>query len=289
MARGLVNNKTYLFGVNIPYLDLSFTNTIITGMEQKCIDLQYELLLTSMGVSDISFSDYDIGTLKHSLERLIFRHVDGIACFPAGGALEYYENVLEQGIPLIQLLRPIPDLPCPSITVDNERGMYLAAKHLLDHGRRRIGFINYHDPRFTEIRDRFRGFIRAHEEGGFSLDQDRYVVSCTLDFQGGYEAAKTLITRNPGLDAIVAATDYAAVGAVRACLDQGKKIPEEISIIGYDDMDFAELQGYKTLSTVRQPKRQIGVLAAELLYRLIQGETVTSVILEPELILRESS
>ena len=289
MARGLVSNKTYLFGVNIPYLDLSFINTIITGMEQKCIDLRYELLLTSMGVSDISFSDYDIAVLKNSLERLILRHVDGIACFPAEGVLAYYEKFLEQGIPLVQLLRPIPALPCPSITVDNQQGMFLAAKHLLDKGRRRIGFLNYHDPHFNEVRDRFKGFIRAHEEGGFPLDQDRYVISCDLNFRGGYEAAKTLITRNPGLDAIVAATDYAAAGAVRACLDQGKKIPEEISIIGYDDMDFAELQGYKSLSTVRQPKRQIGVLAVELLYRSIQGETAASVVLEPELILRESS
>jgi DNA-binding LacI/PurR family transcriptional regulator len=290
LARGLVSNKTYLFGVNIPYLDLSFVNTIITGMEQKCIELNYELLLTSMGVSDISFSDYDIETLKHSLERLIFRHVDGILCFPAGdSALKYYQKILEQGIPLIQLLRPIPALACPTITVDNERGMYLAVKHLIGGGRRKIGFIGYRDSNFQEVKDRLAGYLRAFRESGLKTNPDRMVAPCGLDFRGGYEAAISLLKRNPKLDAIVAATDYAAAGAVRACMDRGKKVPEAISIIGYDDMNFAELQGYKTLSTVRQPKRQIGVLAAEMLYRMVQGEAVSSVILEPDLILRESS
>jgi len=289
LARGLVSNKTYLFGVNIPYLDFSFTNVIITGMEQKCIELQYELLLTTMGVSDISYLDYDLYGLKNSLERLILRRVDGIACFPAEGAIEHYERILKQGIPFIQLLRPISALTCPSITVDNKRGMYMAVKHLLDTGHRYIGFLNYRDPTFPEVRDRFIGFISAHEESKISFDRERYVISCNLDFNGGYEAAKTLIGRCPKLDAIVSSTDYAAAGAIRACLDMNKKVPEEISVIGYDDMDFTELQGYKTITSVRQPKRQIGMLAADLLYRIIQGETVSSIVLEPELIIRESS
>jgi len=289
MARGLVSNKTYLFGVNIPHLDLSFINTIIAGMEQKCIDLEYELLLTSMGVSDISFSDYDVSVLKNSLERLVLRHVDGIACFPAERASEYYRMILEQGIPLVQLLRPIRQLDCPSITVDNRKGMHMAVKYLLDTGHRYIGFLNNLNPHFSEVKDRFLGFIAAHEECGVKLAQDQYVIPCDLDFMGGYEAAKTLIKRCPKLDAIVSPTDYAAAGAVRACVDLNKKVPEKISIIGYDDMDFAELQGYKALSTVRQPKRQIGILAADLLYRIIQGGAASSIVLEPELILRESS
>ena len=98
-----------------------------------------------------------------------------------------------------------------------------------------------------------------------------------------------MIRRCPKLNAIVSSTDYAAAGAIRACLDMNKKVPEEISVIGYDDMDFTELQGYKTITTVRQPKRQIGILAADLLYRIIQGEAASSVVLEPELIIRESS
>jgi len=289
LARGLVNDKTYMFGVNIPYLDLSFINTIITGMEQKCIDLGYELLLTTMGVSDISFSDYNINLLNNSIERLIFRHVDGIACFPAEGALDHYKMILERGIPLIQLLRPIPALDCPTITVDNRKGMYLAAKYLLSEGRRHIGFLNYKGSQFSEVEERYAGFIGANEENGIDVDLKRYVVSCNLDYRGGYEGAKTLIERCPKLDAILSPTDYAAAGAVRACMDMNKKVPEKISIIGYDDMDFTQLQGYKSLSTVRQPKRQIGILAVDMLNRIIQGKKVSSIVLEPELVLRDTS
>jgi DNA-binding LacI/PurR family transcriptional regulator len=289
LARSLVSNKSYLFGVNSPYLDLSFINTIIAGMEQKCIELRYELLITTMGISDISFFGYDIETLKNSLERLVFRQVDGIACFPEGGALKHYQRVVDQGIPLIQLLRPLPALACPSITVDNEQGMYLAVKYLADSGRARIGFLKHHDSGFIEAHDRLRGYARALEESGLKLDRDRFSAACDLGFRGGYDAARQLLKRRLRLDAIAAATDYAAAGAVRACLDLGKKVPEEISIIGYDDMDFTELQGYKSLSTVRQPKRKIGALAAEMLYRMSQGETADSVVLQPELVLREST
>ena len=200
-----------------------------------------------------------------------------------------YKGTIGSNILLIQLLRPIPALDCPSITVDNKRGMYLAAKYLLDKGHRCIGFLNNRDPNFSEIRDRFTGFISAHEESGLQINQEQCVVSSDLDFKGGYEASKILIKRCPKLDAIVSPTDYAAAGAIRACFDLNKKVPEEISIIGYDDMDFANLQGYKTLSTVRQPKRHIGILAAEMLFQIVQGEAVSSIVLEPELILRESS
>jgi DNA-binding LacI/PurR family transcriptional regulator len=76
---------------------------------------------------------------------------------------------------------------------------------------------------------------------------------------------------------------------MKACVELGKRIPEDISVMGFDDMDFATLQGYRSLSTVRQPKEQIGILAAEYLYRMIHGEKVDSIVLEPELVIRESS
>ncbi|QQO10575.1 LacI family DNA-binding transcriptional regulator [Breznakiella homolactica] len=289
MARGLVSDQSYLFGVNLPYLDLSFVHTIIAGMERKCIELNYAVLLASTKFSDISFLDSDIPTIEKSLERLMYRQVDGIVCLPDRRAIKSYKEVIRQGIPIIQILRTIPELAIPSITVNNEQGMYRAVQYLLDRGHERIGFLTYRDPHFEEVADRYKGYVRAYTEGGRWTDFKRFVISCDLTFKGGYGAAKKILARNPGLSAIVAATDYAAMGAMRACVEMGKRIPEDISIVGYDNMEFTELQGYRTLTTVSQPKEQVGILAAEYLYRMAHGEKVTSAVLEPELILRESS
>ncbi|MDR1412196.1 MAG: LacI family transcriptional regulator [Spirochaetaceae bacterium] len=289
IAQSLVNRRTYLFGVNFPYLDVSFNNTIIAGMERKCVELDYELLLSSNKFSSFSYMENDIPIMEKSLDRLVYRRVDGIVSVPDIRAIKSYREIIANDIPLLQILRNIPELPCPSILVNNERGMYLAVKYLLDRGLREIAFLHYGEAKFQEAADRYRGYLRAFQEQGIAADFDRLAVACDLTFRGGVDAARRLLQINPNLEAIVAATDYAALGVMRACVEAGKNIPKDISVIGFDDMDFALLQGHQTLSTVRQPKEQLGALAAEYLYRMVQGEKVPSLVLEPELVIRESS
>jgi LacI family transcriptional regulator len=289
IAQSLVNRRTYLFGVNFPYLDVSFNHAIIAGMERKCVELDYELLLSSNKFSSFSYMENDIPIMEKSLDRLVYRRVDGIVSVPDIRAIKSYREIVANDIPLLQILRNIPDLPCPSILVNNEGGMYLAVKYLLDRGLRKIAFLHYGDTKFQEAANRYRGYLEAFQEQGIMADFDRLVLACDLTFQGGIDAARRLLQINPGLEAIVAATDYAALGAMRACVEAGKNIPGDISVIGFDDMDFAFFQGHRTLSTVRQPKEQLGMLAAEYLYRMVREERISSLVLEPELIIRESS
>lgn len=289
IAQSLVNRRTCLFGVNLPYLDVSFNHTIIAGMERKCVELDYELLLSSNKFSTFSYLENDIPIMEKSLDRLVYRRVDGIVSVPDIRAIKSYQAIIANNIPLLQLLRIIPELPCPSIMVNNERGMYLAVKHLMDRGLREIAFLHYGDARFQEAVNRYKGYLRAFEEQGIAADFSRLVVPCDLTFQGGIEAARQLLRINPRLEAIVSATDYAALGAMRSCVEAGKNVPGDISIIGFDDMEFAFLQGHRALSTVRQPKEQLGMLAAEYLYRMVQGEEPPSLVLEPELVIRDSS
>jgi LacI family transcriptional regulator len=285
IAQSLVNRRTFLFGVNLPYLDVSFNHVIIAGMERKCVELDYELLLSSNKFSTFSYLENDIPIMKKSLDR----RVDGIVSVPDIRALTSYQEIIANEIPLLQILRNIPELPCPSILVNNEGGMYLAVKHLLDRGLREIAFFHYGDTKFQEAMNRYAGYLRAFREQGIAADFSRLVVPCDLTFQGGIEAARRLLRDGRRLEAIVSATDYAALGAMHACVEEGKDIPGDISVIGFDDMEFAFLQGYKALSTVRQPKEQLGMLAAEYLYRMVQREKLPSLVLEPELVIRESS
>jgi LacI family transcriptional regulator len=289
IAQSLVSRRTYLFGANFPYLDVSFNHTIIAGMERKCVELDYELLLSSNKFSTFSYMENDIPVMEKSLNRLVYRRVDGIVSVPDIRAIKSYREIIANDIPLLQILRNIPELPCPSILVNNEQGMYLAVKYLLDRGLREVAFLHYRDTKFQEATDRYTGYLRAFREQGIAADFGRLVVPCDLTFQGGIDAARRLLQINPCLEAIVAATDYAALGVMRACMEAGKNIPGDISVIGFDDMDFAFLQGHQSLSTVRQPKEQLGMLAAEYLYWMVQGEEVPSLVLEPELVIRESS
>jgi DNA-binding LacI/PurR family transcriptional regulator len=288
-ARGLVNDKSYLFGGSIPRANLSFISAVIAGIEQKCIELNYEPILASINFKGIAQVDPDIPTLEKSLERLLYRGVDGIICFPDKRVTKTYLKILENRIPLIQIFRTIPDLPCPFVKVDNVKGTYEAASYLFGKGIEKIGFIKYLDNKFDEAADRYRGFQKAYAERDKKADTEELSAACDLTVQSGYEAAKKLLTSVPKLGGIIAATDYAALGCMRACLELGKKIPQEISIIGFDDMDFAAYQGYQPLTTVRQPKESLGMLATDYLYRMVMGEKVPSVVLEPELIVRESS
>jgi LacI family transcriptional regulator len=192
--------------------------------------------------------------MKKSLERLIYRRVDGIISFPDRRVMKIYQKILDNQIPLIQIFRSIPELPCPFIKVDNLQGTYDAACYLFDKGIEDIGFLKYANNKFDEAADRYRGYQKALEERNRKADPEKLSVPCDLTVQGGYEASMKLLRAAPKLGAILAATDYAALGCMRACLEKKKKIPEEISIIGFDDMEFAAFQGYRPLSTVRQPR-----------------------------------
>jgi len=288
-ARGLVNNRSYLFGGSVPRANLSFINAIIAGIEEKCVALNYEPLLASINFRDIAQLDTDIPALEKSLERLLYRRVDGIISFPDRRVMKIYRKILDHHIPLVQILRSLPELSCPCIKVDNLKGTYDAARYLLGKGVGQIGFLRYLNNKFDEAADRYQGYLQAYQEWDRGADPEKWSVPSDLTVQGGYEAALHLLTAAPHLGGIIAATDYAALGCVRACREKGKRIPEEISIIGFDDMEFAAYQGSLPLSTVRQPKESLGMLAVEHLYRMVNGEKVSSMILEPELIVRESS
>ncbi|MFW5728441.1 MAG: substrate-binding domain-containing protein, partial [Spirochaetota bacterium] len=106
---------------------------------------------------------------------------------------------------------------------------------------------------------------------------------------GGYSATRLLLERAPEVQAIFAPTDYAAIGAIRACVDAGRSVPEECSVVGYDDLELARRQIVYPLTTVAQPKQEIGSIAFQLFQRVVAGEEVAPVLKAPSLVVRRTT
>lgn len=281
LARGLVNQKTYLIGVVLPYLANSFFINIISAIEEQCLASGYDIILGN--------SSSTMNSEKGSIERMVNRRVDGIICCPDPRYYEFYQNLLETGIPLIQIMTHIRGMEAKSLLVDDEEGGFQATRHLLDLGHEKIGFLSYFEPYYEEISLRRQGYHRALIRQGISLELDRFEMVSDLSIEGGYSAAKKLLGVNPDMTAMFAPTDFAAVGAVKACIDSGKRVPEDISVVGYDDVDLARHQIAYPLTTVAQPKDLIGKEAFSMLKELMSDREIESKVLKPALVVRKTT
>ena len=281
MARGLVKQKTYLLGVVVPYLTSSFFSSIISGIEEESVQLHYDILLGNASRS--------LEAEKWAIQRMVNRKVDGIVCCPDPRFYEFYQGLVQTGIPLLEIMTHVKGTQATSILVDDLSGGYAATSHLLDLGHRTIGFLRYEAEYYEEIRLRNEGYRQALIERGVSVDLARCEIPCDLTRDGAYQATAALLSRAPEITAIFAPTDLAAIGALAAGLEAGRRIPDDLSVVGYDDVEFARYQAQLPLTTVSQPKEEVGRLAFQMMHRVIQGETVASVTLVPRLVTRATT
>jgi DNA-binding LacI/PurR family transcriptional regulator len=171
--------------------------------------------------------------------------------------------------------------------VNNIRGGYLATKALIERRHHSVYFITGPLTAITYM-ERMTGYLNALKESGIEYSE-KYVVQCNGKVQGGYNALQKIYEAGNEPKSIFAGNDLIAIGVMRALSEKGKKIPEEVALIGYDDIPTAAYI-MPSLSTIRQPRYQIGEKAAQILLDKISGksEKAQSVVLEPELVIRES-
>jgi LacI family transcriptional regulator len=192
-------------------------------------------------------------------------------------------DLAEVGVAVILLARPeLPGLV--TVRSRNDAAMALT-RHLFSHGRRRLCFLG--DPeRSPDIRERWQGFVRAHREAG--LTPPPGPVPCQgFEAEHGYRAALEVFCGESRPDGIVCANDEVASGVYRAAAESGRRIPDDVAVTGWDDVNLAAHLS-PPLTTVRQPMRQLGATAARLLFDRIEGRPVASEVLDAELTIRES-
>jgi DNA-binding LacI/PurR family transcriptional regulator len=171
-----------------------------------------------------------------------------------------------------------------SVGTDNFQGGLRATSHLLRLGRKHIAFVG--NTAYFEVEDRFRGYRTALKDHGLPYDPN-LVIASELGIEDGLEAAQELASRDVPFDALFAATDMLAFGLMRAFTRSGRRIPTDVSVVGYDDIDSAQ-HSSPALTTIRQDPLQAGRLMTLKLIRLMGGQSVASEAMPAELIVRES-
>ncbi len=215
------------------------------------------------------------------------RHTDGLILSGPRSDDTALLDLHREGFPLV-LHGQLPGADIPSVDVDNERGAMIAVRHLLALGHRRIGMVTNAPLAYTASRQRLEGYRRALEEAGIPFDE-ALVRYGNFDEESGRQAMEALLALAEPPTAVFVASDMVAIGALRALREQGRRVPEDMAVVGFDDIATSRYL-IPALTTVHVPAFGLGWSAAELLIRIIEGDTPneTPVRLETELVVRES-
>jgi len=282
MARGLKTNRTYTIGVLIPDIQNPLFPPIIRGIDDRLGEAGYTPLIAN--------TDNDPVRERIDFEAMRTRAVDGFITATARLDHELLDEVAALGTPLVLVNRRVADGSLPSATADDRAGVRLAVEHLIALGHTRIAHLGGPQDVSTG-RQRLEGFREAMAAAGLDASMTR-VGRAFTEPEGARLCAELLDAGGAGGDvsAIVAGNDLMALGCYDVFAAHGIDCPNEISVVGFNDMPFAD-RFAPPLTTVRIPHYEIGVAAAQLLLDVLQGghDGPTEVVLPAELIVRGST
>ncbi|KAF0816710.1 Transcriptional regulator, LacI family [Bacillus sp. ZZV12-4809] len=280
VARGLINKRTHTIGVLFPKLSSSLVTDLLDGIEKAANDNGSSVIVCHTESNGEK-------TMKY-LQLLTEKRVDGIIFASEILKEEYYKFVIKTRMPMVLLSTESYAYPLPFVKVNDFHAAYAAAKHLIDKGHTRIGMISGNKDDIIAGIPRIEGFKKALSDHNIPLGSDNIVFGRGFTFPYGVEGFKSLIEQFPDVTAIFAASDEIAIGALSAAYQMGIRVPDEISVIGYDNLKLAEMST-PPLTTVGQPLAKMGEASAEMLFSILEtGETPESRIMKHKIIERMS-
>ena len=281
IARSMVKGSTHTLGCISPNLTDPVFTRIIESAQAEARKLGYFILIGSAASAEET---------KPLLDELLNRQVDGLIMLNARDDERYklLEPLFPNNTPIVYV-KNSPELePVSSVRCDDIRGGYLATKHLLDLGHRQIAIILGPENEQCTA-ERLEGYQNALAEAGLTADKD-LIIQGSWSSRSGSEAAKQLLEHPDRFSAIFAQNDRMAAGAIRTLRDAGFQVPEDYSMIGYDNVPLATLID-PTLTTIQQPLEDFGIQATQILIQAIQQKNTQPIdyCSTPELIIRQSA
>ncbi|MGZ0712507.1 LacI family DNA-binding transcriptional regulator (plasmid) [Coraliomargarita sp. W4R53] len=280
-ARQLRAGRSRSIGLVVLDVRNPFFTDIARGAERRAAESNLAVLLGNSDDDPLRESGY--------LDLFEQQRVHGVLITPVDDVTARLERLRDHGIAAVLVDRPAEGIDFSSVSVDDVAGGYTAARHLLDTGRRHIAFVGGPDT-VRQVADRLAGARRAVAEVPEATLE--VVSTSALTVLQGRAAGESLRERDAASrpDAVFAANDLLAVGLLQALVMLGGvKVPDDIAIIGYDDIDFSAA-AVVPLSSIRQPSELIGLRAVELLIAEVSGEAKREqVVFQPELVVREST
>jgi LacI family transcriptional regulator len=282
VARSLAARRTFIIGLIVPDLMHSFFAEIAKGVSSTIRPLGYDVVICN--------SEEDAASESSEVDRLLARQVDGllIASSQPPNEVELFNRIEARGVPYVLIDRRFAESNAPYVGADDEAIGRMATGHLIERGCRRIAHIA--GPQHAPGAGRLRGYRDMLTTHGIAVP-DTYMEHAKDDATG-YEATRRLLALQPRPDAIFGYNDPTAAGAMKAILEAGIRIPEEIKVIGVGNVHYSDLLRVP-LSTIDQSSATIGEQAADILIKSIGGKRRSKpakpVLIDPVLIAREST
>ena len=256
LARGLVTRQSFTLGLVATYLTDPFFSELARGIQQACDRYGYLVFLTS--------SEGDTGRQHDVIQSLLDRGCDGLIVFPVRGSQDQLRAVAHRSFPVVTVDYAVDHPGIGSVESDTEGGAHLAVEHLLSRGRHVLGMVSSPSSEFVD-EPRERGFREAIAT--VATDVRHHVVWHDETMAGGADGVRRLVERFPDLDGVLAYNDIMAIGAIRALEDIGRRVPDDVAVIGVDDVALSALVR-PALTTVRIDREQMGARAVEMLMQM---------------------
>ena len=281
-ARALVSGKTRIFGLIVSEITNPFFPEIVQSFEDIAVQHNYEILLTS--------TVHDPKRMEMSVRRMLERRVEGVAILTFGMEEALLEGLRFRKVPLVFVDVAPPVARISNIKINYGRGIRQAVQHLAALRHEQIAFVT--GPlKLRSAKARKDAFEESLREIGMRLDPE-LVVEGDHTMEGGIRALARLVELPNRPTAIMCSNDLTAIGVMREAYEYGIPIPQQLSVVGFDDIQSAAFQN-PALTTVRQPLREMGMLAAETLLLRIAAppgaEYPKEIVVQPELICRAST
>ena len=253
-----------------------FSFEILGGIGKGLSTLGYDLLMIHVNPDDDGWVNSYFDSAR----------VDGFILKSIHPNSKHIQKLIELDAPFISWGVPLPNYSYPTVTGDDITGGKLATRHLIDIGREKIAFLGGPKDDLT-VQHRFSGYQAALQAAQRDIDPNRIVYG-DYSHPSGVDAMRRLLEQAPDLDAVFANSDLMAIGAIQTLKESGKRVPEDIAVVGYDDVSIAKYNNLP-LTTIRQNIPLSGKLLAENLIQYIQTGIVTNVTTPVELIVRQSA
>ncbi len=280
VARSLVMKKSQLIGVIVPDISNLFIGEMLNGVEEIGKMYGYDILLCN--------SYGNLNQEMRYLNLLKSKQVEGIIFMTWSLKDEHREFIQGNKVPVVLINRNTSEFKIPSICIDHYSASYDMTKYLIENGHRKIALIRSGTENDVFGIDQFEGYSKALKENNIEIDQ-RLIKDGDLKLDLAYECVKEMLDQDVLPTAVFATTDLMAIGAINCLVDNNYKVPDDVSVVGFNDIKLASIYRPK-LTTIKQPIYDYGAVAIRLIIKKIKGEEISEdiFILPHELIERDS-
>ena len=281
VARSLKTQRTKTIGILIPDISNQLYPEIVRGAEDVSNIYDYNVILCN--------SDLDIDKEKEYLRVLKEKMVDGVIYMSSSLSNEILDLINELDLKTVLVETKDKDGLLPSVTIDNVKGCYDSTKLLIDKGLKNIAFIGTDKDTMNAWGDRYLGYEKAMKEAGLTIDPELVYFS-SIKVKTGYEGINQFLENGKKFDGVICASDDIAMGAINALRDNGKEVPKDVSVVGFND-NFAASIFYPKITTISQPSYDMGSVAMRMLIKLLTNKPLEKghFVLDYRLIERDST